>query len=352
LREHLVKKLVSAIFPGTDQNSSTSPNDERIVKLFSFARRVEEDMYNKATTREDYYHMLAEKIYKIQKELELKRNPAQPGSNPQNPNQGGPLIRPPIQGFPGQNPNQQNPNQQNPNQQQPGLPQNFQNPNQNPNMNQNPQNANWNQQQQNPNQMNPANPGTPGQFMNPSTPNQNQNQNQNMQNAQQVKTEPGDGSKNMQNCNNAQNPSKSFSNQPNPNENNAADMKPVMNHQNQQINEKNIKTDPDVKPKIEAKIEAKPCPKREAQSPAPSPVPGKKPKEEVKEETDPGTLKKWSAQEWSCKFIQLAQLFLKVSQLSLLSFVLRSLSSAFLDGLSAQPFLEVTQLSSALSECD
>lgn len=39
LREHLVKKLVSAIFPQTDQNSQHQ-NDERMTKLYNFARKV------------------------------------------------------------------------------------------------------------------------------------------------------------------------------------------------------------------------------------------------------------------------------------------------------------------------
>lgn len=39
LREHLVKKLVSAIFPTTDSNERNS-NDDRIKKLYNFARKV------------------------------------------------------------------------------------------------------------------------------------------------------------------------------------------------------------------------------------------------------------------------------------------------------------------------
>ena len=39
LREHLVEKLVSAIFPTTDSNERNS-NDDRIKKLYNFARKV------------------------------------------------------------------------------------------------------------------------------------------------------------------------------------------------------------------------------------------------------------------------------------------------------------------------
>ena len=72
LRNHLVKKLITSIYPNSNNRISSNMQPQAMRRLVQFAKKVEHEMYEQAGSKDDYYHRLAEKIYKIHKELEQR----------------------------------------------------------------------------------------------------------------------------------------------------------------------------------------------------------------------------------------------------------------------------------------
>ena len=82
MRKHLVQKIAQTIIP-TTQTTEDTLKDKRMISLLEYASKTEFEMYEQAKDQEEYFHLLAERIYKIQKDLEdrrnAKKNQQQPG---------------------------------------------------------------------------------------------------------------------------------------------------------------------------------------------------------------------------------------------------------------------------------
>ncbi|GAA31548.2 E1A/CREB-binding protein [Clonorchis sinensis] len=77
-RNHVVRRIVRFIFPFPDP---AAYNDPRMRNLIEYARKVEREMYSTATTMDHYFRLLAERCYKIHRELEEKRKSRQSNSD-------------------------------------------------------------------------------------------------------------------------------------------------------------------------------------------------------------------------------------------------------------------------------
>ena len=71
-RSHLVKKITSALLSTIQQDNHPLTSD-CVATVTNYAQKTEADAFNNATSQEDYFQRLAERIYKIQKAYEDKQ---------------------------------------------------------------------------------------------------------------------------------------------------------------------------------------------------------------------------------------------------------------------------------------
>lgn len=70
LRNYIVRKLLSTILPSSNPKILI---DKRRKIVVAYIRQIELDFYRQANTRSEYFSLTAEKIYKIDKELEIRK---------------------------------------------------------------------------------------------------------------------------------------------------------------------------------------------------------------------------------------------------------------------------------------
>ncbi|XP_072166515.1 histone acetyltransferase p300-like [Diadema setosum] len=64
LRTQIVRRFVQALFPSPDPEAL---QNQPMANLVNYACRMEKDMFEQASSRVEYYHLLAEKVYEIQR---------------------------------------------------------------------------------------------------------------------------------------------------------------------------------------------------------------------------------------------------------------------------------------------
>jgi len=89
LRTHIILKIVEAIGSVFPKNGVAVPR-EMYRNLSTYARKTEADIFYRANSRSDYYYLISDKIYKLQKDItkkveEMKQPPAAANRSHQQP---------------------------------------------------------------------------------------------------------------------------------------------------------------------------------------------------------------------------------------------------------------------------